>query len=63
MRRWQRISREPAVVGRLYEGRFGDALGTWEDEGPFFLDEDGFWYRVDDRRPLPAFPIWVREPK
>ena len=61
MRRWQRISREPAVVGRLYEGRFGDALGTWEDEGPFFLHDDGCWYRVDPPAQLVNIPIWVRE--
>jgi hypothetical protein len=42
---WQPIAL--AVVGLLVDLRCRDVLGSYDCEGPFFLHDDGRWYRVE----------------
>lgn len=46
MSEWQPVS-TAKPDGTLCKLRFRDALGSYESDGPFFLHDDGDWYRVD----------------
>ena len=35
------------VDGSQCSLRFRDVLGSYDAEGPFFLHDDGHWYRID----------------
>jgi len=47
-----------AETGTLYEGRFADALSSWEEE-PVYVDDDGRWWKVVDS----AMPKRMPRPK
>lgn len=46
--------------GRLCDLRFRDALGAYDAPGPYFLHDDGHWYRVDPPRQVERNPTHFR---
>lgn len=46
--------------GTPCELRFDDARGSYRDVGPFFLHDDGHWYRIDPPMQVPVVPTWYR---
>jgi hypothetical protein len=52
--------REAKVDGAKCELRFRDPLGSYEVEGPFFLHDDGHWYRIEPPMKLTSNPTHFR---
>ena len=46
MSEWKPVS-DARADGTLCSLLFWDAFGPYEGKGPFFLHDDGHWYRVD----------------
>ena len=56
---WQPIETAQAD-GTLCRLRFRDVLGPYTGPGPFFLHDDGHWYRVDPPQKLRGTPThWM----
>lgn len=59
MRPWTPAS-APPPIGLQVELRFRDPLGQFDLPGPFFLHDDGRWYKIDPPALVKAAPTHWR---
>lgn len=59
MPEWTPVA-EAVVDGSQCALRFRDPLGSYDVEGPFFLHDDGAWYRINPPLQLTAKPSHFR---
>lgn len=53
---WVETRTELPRDGELVELAFRDALGTYTDAGPFFMNDDGKWFRTNPPARLRVSP-------